>query len=114
MNHVKGRRCRKIASCDSPASLPRSCPKHKHEWQVWQDVKLPHGKILLSGVASYAVAHVEHPYVIAQRITRFANILAGESENLGMRRRTARLDSSIELFRGCRLNFGLHGPRLNG
>src|SRR5437879_12763683 len=44
-----------------------------------QDVKLPDGKILLPGVVSHAIAHVEHPYLIAQRITRFANILGREN-----------------------------------
>ena len=54
-------------------------PKQLHEWLVWQEVKLPEGKILLPGVVSHAIAHVEHPYVIAQRITRFANILGREN-----------------------------------
>lgn len=54
-------------------------PRHEHEWTVWQDVKLPAGKILLPGVVSHAIAHVEHPYVIAQRITRFANIVGREN-----------------------------------
>src|SRR5205807_9996210 len=60
-------------------SIEAANPRHEHEWQVWQDVKLPDGKILLPGVVSHAIAHVEHPYLIAQRITRFANILGREN-----------------------------------
>src|SRR5579863_1825120 len=60
-------------------SIEAANPRHEHEWQVWQDVKLPDGKILLPGVVSHAISHVEHPYVIAQRITRFANILGREN-----------------------------------
>jgi 5-methyltetrahydropteroyltriglutamate--homocysteine methyltransferase len=60
-------------------SIEAANPRHEHEWMVWRDVKLPDGKILLPGVVSHAIAHVEHPYVIAQRITRFANLLGREN-----------------------------------
>jgi len=35
--------------------------RHAHEWRVWQDVKLPDGKILIPGVVSHATNVVEHP-----------------------------------------------------
>jgi 5-methyltetrahydropteroyltriglutamate--homocysteine methyltransferase len=60
-------------------SIEAANPRHEHEWLVWQDVKPPEGKILLPGVVSRAIAHVEHPYVIAQRIMRFANIVGREN-----------------------------------
>jgi len=60
-------------------SIEAANPRHEHEWQVWRDLKLPDGKILLPGVVSHAIAHVEHAYLIAQRITRFANILGREN-----------------------------------
>ena len=60
-------------------SIEAANPRHEHEWLVWRDVKLPDGKILLPGVVSHATAHVEHPYLIAQRITRFANLLGREN-----------------------------------
>jgi 5-methyltetrahydropteroyltriglutamate--homocysteine methyltransferase len=46
--------------------------RHEHEWNVWQDVKLPDGKIILPGVVSHATNVVEHPDLVAQRIVRFA------------------------------------------
>jgi len=58
-------------------------PRHAHEWKVWQDVKLPEGKVLIPGVISHATNVVEHPELIAQRIIRYAclvgreNVLAG-------------------------------------
>src|SRR5215831_798746 len=58
-------------------------PRHEHEWNVWKDVKLPAGKILVPGVISHGSNVVEHPELVAERITRFAecvgreNIIAG-------------------------------------
>ena len=54
-------------------------PRHEHEWQVWKNVKLPEGKVLIPGVISHATNVVEHPELIAERITRFANLLGREN-----------------------------------
>jgi 5-methyltetrahydropteroyltriglutamate--homocysteine methyltransferase len=54
-------------------------PRHEHEWTVWRDTKLPEGKILMPGVVSHAISHVEHPELIAQRITRYANLVGREN-----------------------------------
>jgi 5-methyltetrahydropteroyltriglutamate--homocysteine methyltransferase len=65
--------------------------RHEHEWRVWQDVKLPTGKILIPGVVSHATNVVEHPDLVADRIVRFArlvgreNVLAGTDCGLGGR-----------------------------
>ncbi len=53
--------------------------RHEHEWKVWQDVKLPPGKILLPGVVSHATNVVEHPELVADRIIRFANLVGREN-----------------------------------
>jgi 5-methyltetrahydropteroyltriglutamate--homocysteine methyltransferase len=58
-------------------------PRHEHEWRVWENVKLPEGKVLIPGVITHGSNFVEHPEAIAQRIARFAqaagreNIIAG-------------------------------------
>jgi 5-methyltetrahydropteroyltriglutamate--homocysteine methyltransferase len=49
--------------------------RHEHEWRVWQDVKLPDGKIILPGIVSHATNVVEHPELVAERIGRFANLV---------------------------------------
>ena len=46
--------------------------RHEHEWRVWEDVKLPEGKVLIPGVVSHATNVVEHPELVADRIVRFA------------------------------------------
>jgi 5-methyltetrahydropteroyltriglutamate--homocysteine methyltransferase len=58
-------------------------PRHEHEWQVWKNVKLPDGKVLIPGVISHATNVVEHPELIAERILRFANLLGRENVMVG-------------------------------
>jgi 5-methyltetrahydropteroyltriglutamate--homocysteine methyltransferase len=53
-------------------------PRHEHEWQVWQDVRLPDGKILVPGVVSHCIHLVEHPELVAQRLVRFAEVVGRE------------------------------------
>jgi 5-methyltetrahydropteroyltriglutamate--homocysteine methyltransferase len=60
-------------------SIEAANPRHEHEWAVWQDTKLPDGKILLPGCICHAITHVEHPEVVAQRIVRYANIVGREN-----------------------------------
>jgi 5-methyltetrahydropteroyltriglutamate--homocysteine methyltransferase len=65
--------------------------RHEHEWKVWQDVKLPAGKLLVPGVVSHATNVVEHPELVADRLVRFArlvgreNVIAGTDCGLGGR-----------------------------
>jgi len=53
--------------------------RHEHEWRVWEEVKLPDGKILIPGVVSHATNIVEHPQVVADRIVRYAKVLGREN-----------------------------------
>ena len=54
-------------------------PRHEHEWEVWENVKLPDGKILIPGVISHATNIVEHPELVAQRLVRYAKFLGREN-----------------------------------
>jgi 5-methyltetrahydropteroyltriglutamate--homocysteine methyltransferase len=54
-------------------------PRHEHEWKVWQEVKLPAGKVLVPGVVSHGTNVVEHPELIAERLTRFASCVGREN-----------------------------------
>jgi 5-methyltetrahydropteroyltriglutamate--homocysteine methyltransferase len=53
-------------------------PRHEHEWQVWEETRLPDGKILIPGVVSHCIHLVEHPELVAQRLTRFASVVGRE------------------------------------
>jgi 5-methyltetrahydropteroyltriglutamate--homocysteine methyltransferase len=54
-------------------------PRHEHEWQVWKDVKLPEGKVLVPGVVSHGSNVVEHPELVAERLLRFAALVGREN-----------------------------------
>jgi 5-methyltetrahydropteroyltriglutamate--homocysteine methyltransferase len=54
-------------------------PRHEHEWQVWRDVPLPDGKILVPGVVTHSTNVVEHPELVAQRIERYANVVGKQN-----------------------------------
>ncbi|MBI3434847.1 MAG: epoxyalkane--coenzyme M transferase, partial [Proteobacteria bacterium] len=54
-------------------------PRHEHEWEVWRDVTLPAGRILVPGVISHATNVVEHPELVAQRIMRLARLVGREN-----------------------------------
>ena len=72
-------------------SIEAANARHEHEWRVWQDVKLPEGKILMPGVVSHATNVIEHPRLVADRIIRYAdlvgreNVVAGTDCGLGGR-----------------------------
>ena len=53
-------------------------PRHEHEWQVWEDTRLPDGKVLIPGVVSHCIHLVEHPQLVAQRLIRFASVVGRE------------------------------------
>ncbi|MCC3294558.1 cobalamin-independent methionine synthase II family protein [Arthrobacter sp. zg-Y411] len=53
--------------------------RHEHEWRVWEDTKLPAGKVIIPGVVSHATNVVEHPELVADRIERFARLVGREN-----------------------------------
>ena len=59
-------------------SLEMANPRHEHEWRVWETVKLPPDKILLPGLISHSTNVVEHPELVAERITRLAKLVGRE------------------------------------
>jgi 5-methyltetrahydropteroyltriglutamate--homocysteine methyltransferase len=53
--------------------------RHEHEYEVWETVKLPAGKIIIPGVITHSTDVVEHPRLVAQRIERFARLVGREN-----------------------------------
>jgi 5-methyltetrahydropteroyltriglutamate--homocysteine methyltransferase len=60
-------------------SIEAANPRHEHEWRVWEEVKLPAGKVLVPGVVGHATDIVEHPQAIADRLVRYAKIVGREN-----------------------------------
>jgi 5-methyltetrahydropteroyltriglutamate--homocysteine methyltransferase len=60
-------------------SIEAANPRHEHEWRVWQNCKLPAGKILIPGVITHHTITVEHPRLLAGRIVRYAKLVGPEN-----------------------------------
>jgi 5-methyltetrahydropteroyltriglutamate--homocysteine methyltransferase len=54
-------------------------PRHAHEWTVFEQVKVPEGKILIPGVIECQSNYIEHPELVAQRIGRYANLVGRDN-----------------------------------
>jgi 5-methyltetrahydropteroyltriglutamate--homocysteine methyltransferase len=63
----------------SAISFEAANPRHAHEWRVFEDVKLPDGKVLVPGVIDSTTNYIEHPELVAQRIVRYAELVGRES-----------------------------------
>lgn len=63
----------------SGLSFEMANPAHAHEWQVWEDVKLPEGKVLIPGVLDSCTNYVEHPELVAQRLVALAKLVGREN-----------------------------------
>ena len=59
--------------------LEAANPRHGHEWRVFETVKLPEGKMLIPGVIESKSNFIEHPELIAQRISRYAHLAGREN-----------------------------------
>jgi 5-methyltetrahydropteroyltriglutamate--homocysteine methyltransferase len=60
-------------------SFEAANPRHEHEYHLWETVKLPEGKVIIPGVITHASNIVEHPALIAERLTRFARLVGREN-----------------------------------
>ena len=90
-------------------------PRHEHEWKVWKDVPLPAGKILVAGVIDSTTNFIEHPELVAERITRYTsvvgrdNVIAGVDCGFGTFAGRVQVDTNIvwhklrSLVEGARL-----------
>jgi 5-methyltetrahydropteroyltriglutamate--homocysteine methyltransferase len=59
-------------------AMEQANARHEHEWRVWEDVKLPEGKNLIPGVVTHHTNVVEHPELVAERLTRLARVVGRE------------------------------------
>jgi 5-methyltetrahydropteroyltriglutamate--homocysteine methyltransferase len=59
-------------------SLEAANPRHAHEWELFEKVKLPEDKVLIPGVIESKSNFIEHPELIAQRIARYAKLVGRE------------------------------------
>jgi 5-methyltetrahydropteroyltriglutamate--homocysteine methyltransferase len=67
----------------SAISIEACNPRHEHEWRLFEEVKLPEGKMLIPGVVDSTNNYIEHPELIAQRIVRYAQLVGQENVMAG-------------------------------
>jgi 5-methyltetrahydropteroyltriglutamate--homocysteine methyltransferase len=53
--------------------------RHAHEWRIWEDVKLPAGKIICPGVVGHMTDLVEHPELVAERLVNVGKLVGMEN-----------------------------------
>ncbi|MFO7286355.1 MAG: cobalamin-independent methionine synthase II family protein [Gammaproteobacteria bacterium] len=76
-------------------------PRHRHEWTVWRDARIPDDKILIPGCIMSTTNYVEHPELVAQQILQYADIvgrervIAGTDCGFGTFAGTSRVDPGI-------------------
>lgn len=59
-------------------------PRHAHEFAMFEQVKLPEGKVLIPGVIECQSNYLEHPELVAQRIGRYAHLVGRENVMAGI------------------------------
>jgi 5-methyltetrahydropteroyltriglutamate--homocysteine methyltransferase len=60
-------------------SFEAANPRHEHEWQLFEDIPLPDGKVIMPGVIDSTTNYIEHPELVAQRIGRYADLVGQEN-----------------------------------
>ena len=53
--------------------------RHAHQWALFETVKLPEGKIVIPGVIELKSNFIEHPELIANRISNYAKLVGREN-----------------------------------
>ena len=59
-------------------SIESSNHRHAHEWTIFKDFAFPDDKILMPGVIDTTSNNIEHPELVAQRISNFVEFLGPE------------------------------------
>ena len=73
-----------LAARPAGLSVEGANPRHAHEWEVFETVKLPDGKVLIPGVLDTTTNFIEHPQLVAQRIAQYARVVGRENVIAGV------------------------------
>jgi 5-methyltetrahydropteroyltriglutamate--homocysteine methyltransferase len=60
-------------------SFEAANPRHAHEWKLFREIRLPGGKVLIPGVIDSTTNFVEHPELVAERISNYASVVGKEN-----------------------------------
>jgi 5-methyltetrahydropteroyltriglutamate--homocysteine methyltransferase len=65
-------------------SIEAADVRHELDWKVWENHKLPEGKIFIPGVIAHKTSTVEPPELVAERIVRYAGMMGRENVIAGV------------------------------
>lgn len=82
-------------------SFEASSPRHAHEWRIWYEYQLPADKVLIPGVVCHSTNVVEHPQLVADRLSRYVAAVGPE-----------RVIASTDCGLGGRLHFSIAWAKL--
>jgi 5-methyltetrahydropteroyltriglutamate--homocysteine methyltransferase len=68
-----------FAARPASISFEAANPRHAHEWALFETVKVPQGKVLIPGVIESKSNFIEHPELIANRISNYARLVGREN-----------------------------------
>ena len=55
--------------------LESSNPRHSHEWQAFENIKVPKDKVIVPGVIDSTTNFIEHPEVVKNRLVQFSKVI---------------------------------------
>ena len=55
--------------------IESSNPRHSHEWEIFENLKVPSEKVIAPGMIDSTTNFVEHPEVVKQRIVNFSKVI---------------------------------------
>ena len=58
--------------------LESSNPRHSHEWQAFEGIKVPKDKVIAPGVIDSTTNFIEHPEVVKNRLVQFSKVIDRE------------------------------------
>ncbi len=90
-----------LAGTPAMISFEAANPRHEHEWEQFESLRLPDDKVILPGVIDTLTNFVEHPRLVAQRLERYARLVGPE-----------RVIASTDCGFGTFVGFGQVGARV--
>jgi 5-methyltetrahydropteroyltriglutamate--homocysteine methyltransferase len=64
-------------------SFEASNVRHAHEYRVFEEFRLPAGKIIVPGVVGHFTDLIEHPELVAERLVNYAKLVGMENVHAG-------------------------------
>jgi 5-methyltetrahydropteroyltriglutamate--homocysteine methyltransferase len=65
-------------------SIEAADVQHELDYQVWEETKLPDGKVFIPGVIAHKTSTVEPPELVAHRIVQYAKLMGRENVIAGV------------------------------